>query len=125
MSHAVDSVFAVLEAAMRFRVSRQAVLSGNVANADTPGYRRRDVHFDAVLGESILRLQTSNPTHISNAGSGSASYRSELGPRGTRPDGNGVDLDRELVLANRNAGAFTDAAAVYARLGALARTAIG
>ena len=44
---------------------------------------------------------------------------------GSRPDGNGVDLDQELVAAHRNAGAFIDQASVLARVSSLIRTAIG
>ena len=48
-----------------------------------------------------------------------------MGPRGTRPDGNGVDLDQELVTAHRNASEYIDQANVLARLSTLVRTAIG
>mgnify|MGYP002790937951 CR=1 FL=1 len=41
-----------LQVAMRFRKAREAVIAGNVANADTPGYRRRDLAFEGILGEA-------------------------------------------------------------------------
>jgi len=113
----------LLERAMRFRQARQAVLAGNVANAETPGYRRRDLSFDAALQESTRALERTDARHLAGDG-GPSGYRTELGPRGTRPDGNGVDLDREIVQAHRNAGAFSDQASVLARLSTLMRTAI-
>ena len=114
-----------LQTAMRFRLARETVLAGNVANADTPGYRRRDIDFESVLKTKTGRMTRTHPGHREATSSDPARARVELGPRGTRPDQNGVDLDQELVAAHRNAGAFIDQANVLARVSALIRTAIG
>jgi flagellar basal-body rod protein FlgB len=101
------------------------VLAGNLVNADTPGYRRVDLHFDAALDAAAKRLNRTHPGHLSlGGGPHGADYRLEAGPRGTRPDGNGVDLDYELVQVSRNAGAFKDRAAVLGRILALRHMAI-
>jgi flagellar basal body rod protein FlgB len=60
-----------------------------------------------------------HPGHVSDQAD--AAYRVSRGPRGTRPDGNGVDRDQEVVHMSRNAGAFTDAATVLARIYAIRR----
>ncbi len=114
-----------LQNAMRFRMARESVLASNVANADTPGYRRRDLSFEGVLETEKGRLVRTNERHLPVASNDPADARVVMGPRGSRPDGNGVDLDQELVEAHRNAGAFIDQANVLARLSALMRTAIG
>lgn len=113
-----------LQTAMRFRMKRESLIAGNIANADTPGYRRRDLSFDGVLSSTQARLDRTHEGHMTSAGR-PGDPRVELGPRGTRPDENGVDLDQELVTAHRNAGAFVDQANVLARLSTLVRTAIG
>ncbi len=111
-----------LEAAMRFRVARQGVLAANVSNADTPGYRRADLEFDRALDEAAGRLLRTHQNHLGvGAGTEGGNHRLTRGPFGTRPDRNGVDLDHELVLLSRNAGAFRDQAAVLNRLLALRR----
>jgi flagellar basal-body rod protein FlgB len=110
-----------LEAAMRFRLFRQGALASNVANADTPGYRRVDVRFDAALERASEQLTRTHERHL-GAG-GPAGYRISQGPRGTRPDANGVDRDQEVLQMSRNAGAFQDAATVLARVYALRRMA--
>ena len=115
----------VLQAAMRFRVAREGLLAANVANADTPGYRRRDVSFEGVLDRQTARMARTHPGHLPLPQLDASRTRVELGPRGDRPDGNGVDLDQELVEVHRNAGAFIDQANVLARLSTLVRTAIG
>ena len=77
-----------------------------------------------MLSSTRARLERTHPGHL-NAGGTAGAPKVELGPRGTRPDQNGVDLDQELVTAHRNAGAFIDQANVLARVSALVRTAIG
>ncbi|MAE96032.1 MAG: flagellar basal body rod protein FlgB [Deltaproteobacteria bacterium] len=119
------SAVVLLEQAMRFRAARQAVLSSNVANADTPGYRRVELEFKNQLDEAAHRLARTDASHLGPAGGGPAGdYTLRVGPRGTRPDKNGVELDAELVALNRNAGAFQDQAAVLARLHVLRRIAV-
>ena len=120
-----------LVSSLRFRVARQAALAGNVVNADTPGYRRVELSFDGLVRDAARRLERTDPRHINGAGGAggaaapdASTYRTELGPRGTRPDGNGVDLQHELVQLSRNAGAFSDHATVLARMLALRRLAI-
>lgn len=114
----VDSV----EAAMRFRVARQTVLSGNIANADTPGYRRFDLALDeARHGMAITRT---DPRHLGTGGIRGTDWDVERGDYGDRPDRNGVDIDEELIAMSRNAGAFVQQAEVLSRLLALRRIAV-
>jgi len=110
-----------LEAAMRFRVARQSALAANVANADTPGYRRVDLEFDRHLASAAQRLARTDPRHLRSGGG--SPYRMVRGAPGGRPDRNGVQLGRELILLSRNAGAFQDQAALVARLLVLRRIA--
>jgi len=108
-----------LESAMRFRLARQGVLASNVTNADTPGYRRFDMTFQDAL-ERASGLQSTHARHLSG---GSEGYRVVRGPRGTRPDGNGVDRDQEVLHMVRNAGSFQDSATVLSRIYAMRRMA--
>ena len=113
-----------LQTAMRFRTARESVLAANVAHVDTPGYRRRDLSFEGVLASERSRMVRTDAQHLPTPVVDPLRARVEMGPRGTRPDGNGVDLDEELVALHRNTGAFIDQANVLARLAALVRTAI-
>jgi len=117
-----------LEASLRFRLTRQGALAANVVNADTPGYRRMDLGFDGLLTDAAVRLERTHPGHLGAGGgggeAGASAYRTEVGPRGTRPDGNGVDLQHELVELSRNAGTFSKQATVLARMLALRRVAV-
>ncbi len=111
-----------LESAMRFRLARQGALASNVANADTPGYRRIDVTFERALQRAGGDLARTHARHL--ASGDEAGHRIVRGPRGTRPDGNGVDRDQEVLRMARNAGAFKDAATVLSRIYAMRRMAV-
>ncbi len=109
-----------LERSLRFRVERQAVLAANLANADTPGYRRVELHFEDALHSALAKNGASRASDRAQAPAGN---RLEVEPVADTPDRNGVDLERELLEVSRNAGVFTQQAAVLARLIAMARIA--
>ena len=81
-------------------VLRQEAIATNIANAETPGYRRLDVAADFV---TQLKASMSSGHFASS----SADLRPQLVEdpvaRSLRPDGNTVELDRELMAMNRNA----------------------
>lgn len=123
MDAIAGSTIPALESSLRFRLVRQGLLAANLANADTPGYRRVNASFDAALTRAGHELTRTHPAHQAHP-DGPAGYRIERGPRGSGPDGNGVELQREILEASRNAGAFTKQAAVLSRLLILRRIAI-
>lgn len=110
-----------LVSAMRFRKLRSAALAANVTNADTPGYRRVDVTFAGALERAATALTRTDPRHLASAGNQGVALVE--GPRGSRPDGNGVDRDQELLTFARNAGEFQDRAEVLARIFSMRRLA--
>lgn len=121
MSLLFGPTLSAVEGAMRFRQSRQSILSGNVANADTPGYRRFELSLDDALGgDGFART---DPRHLSASGTQDPRYRLLRGDYGSRPDRNGVELDHELLQLSRNAGAFEQQAEVLSRLLTLRRIA--
>ena len=94
---------------------RQRLLAHNVANAETPGYKRYDVRFADLLAgrlEGGLPLARTHPGHL--AGEGGAGGAAGGGPwpagavyRDTatslRNDGNNVDIDAEMARLAENA----------------------
>jgi flagellar basal-body rod protein FlgB len=71
---------------------RQKVLTANVANIDTPGYRTRDVDF----ADAMKRADTNRETGAER------SLVREVGGLMERPDGNNVSLDRESLALAEN-----------------------
>ena len=93
--------------ALQLRASRAEILANNLANADTPGFKARDINFQAVLkGElSSQRSVTVERTHSGHL-AGRGGLDEELLYRNpTQPsiDGNTVDSQMEQALFARNA----------------------
>jgi flagellar basal-body rod protein FlgB len=99
--------FAQHEQALHFRARRNEVLSSNIANADTPGYKARDVDFSTALKSAQggnLQLQKTSALH--SAGNPSRTSGGELMYRvPTQPslDGNTVQADVEQAAFAENA----------------------
>jgi flagellar basal-body rod protein FlgB len=92
-------LFALAEKRLNWTAQRQNVLAANIANADTPGYRGRDLQsFDSVLaGVATMAPAQTQPGHLPGTlASGLASTTRD--PPNTRSlDGNGVMLDEQLI----------------------------
>lgn len=98
--------------ALSLRVARQELLSSNVANADTPSFKAKDIDFASVLNQKLslapsqnqVNLNTTSPMHINSAASGvfgdNILYRVPLQPSA---DGNTVDMDMERTRFADNA----------------------
>ncbi len=63
-----ENIFGIHEQALMLHGQRLGVLAANLANADTPGYKARDIDFSAVLahtqGETQLPLQVTHAAHL-------------------------------------------------------------
>lgn len=99
--------------ALSLRIARQELLSSNVANADTPNFKAKDIDFSSVLNQKLsaapdssgkLNLNTTSPMHINSAAPGAFGdnimYRVPLQPSA---DGNTVDMDMERTRFADNA----------------------
>jgi flagellar basal-body rod protein FlgB len=124
------TTFAALKNRMRFLQARQKLLAENVANADTPGYKPKDIREVGVDAASRgsdqarrltgpgaaagVNLATTNPGHIALGGPGrpnedkGASFE-------TRPSGNAVNLETEMLKVSQNHIDFQTAANIYQR----------
>lgn len=108
----LDNDLAFVQNALHLRARRQAILAANLANADTPNYKARDLDFASVLKGAIgpaggrLPLARTDPGHISLAtGPGTAGalglkYRAAVQPS---LDGNTVDPNVERAHFAENA----------------------
>jgi len=116
-------VVATVENAIRARAARQEVLAANIANQDTPGYKRADLEFGDALVAATSLVRT-DPRHIAAGGEAPAGTHRVIDTSAVRPDGNNVNPDREAVLLTRNATSFVQQTEVLSRLLALRRAAV-
>lgn len=76
---------------------RQRVIAMNVANADTPGYRARDLpEFEDGLGRSPLELRRTRAGHVQSDASGTRARPVDVQGEPS-PNGNTVSLEDEMV----------------------------
>lgn len=75
MSISFDKALGISEQALKFRAQRAEVLANNIANADTPNYKARDLDFAAVLEQQSSKtsngsfdLQRTDARHIDASG---------------------------------------------------------
>ncbi|MDR3587784.1 MAG: flagellar basal body rod protein FlgB [Desulfosporosinus sp.] len=101
-------VLNVLQKGLESSSLRQQVLSNNVANIDTPNFKRSDVDFQAVLGAALgdksggLALKLTSPQHISGVADGNSSGIVTDQTTSMRNDGNNVDVDQEMSNVAEN-----------------------
>jgi flagellar basal-body rod protein FlgB len=111
MAISLDKAFGIHAQALIMRSQRAQVLAANLANADTPNYKARDVDFDGLLKEAAGTASVTRPvlitTHAGHLSSGEADgmsgellYRVPLAPS---LDGNTVDTQVEQAKFAENA----------------------
>ncbi len=90
---AISSQFDLLGRLIRASEIRQRVISNNLANVNTPNYRRLDVNFEAQLAQELQGhgFSEAKPEIFETPGLTS------------KADGNNVDVDREIGQLNKNA----------------------
>lgn len=98
------------DTALLVRSERSSIIANNLANADTPGFKARDIDFKAILRaeagrQSTLNIKSTHSRHISAQSSGSSDllFRESIQPS---VDGNTVDENLENTEFTTNAMAY-------------------
>jgi flagellar basal-body rod protein FlgB len=98
-------------ASLNLRQERNNVLTANIANAETPGYRALGYDFESQLQDAAgtneaMGLSTSDPRHMRNSftdANGDIAPEVFVRPTESVPqDGNTVDMDREMAEMAHN-----------------------
>ncbi len=105
-----EKAFSIHDDAMILRARRSSILASNIANADTPNYKARDIDFKSVLrsvdkpvsGDKLL-LASTHRSHISATTSGGDSGIQYRNPLHASLDGNTVDSHVEQSKFAENA----------------------
>jgi flagellar basal-body rod protein FlgB len=106
----LGNAFGIHEQALLVRSQRNELLASNIANADTPNYKSRDLDFREVLKKQSVQPVTLKATHAGHIqpSQGSVSpqyikYRTVAQPS---LDGNTVNVEQELVRFSENSAQF-------------------
>jgi flagellar basal-body rod protein FlgB len=121
-------ILSMLRTRMQWHQERQRVLAENVANADTPDYRARDLappNFQRTLQNVSLALATTDPGHIGGASGGGQFAEDNKLHYEVRPRGNAVSHEDEMLKLAGNQMDYDAAASLYTHSLALIKTAFG
>lgn len=138
MSIADLPTLGMLRTRMQWHQTRQKLLAENVANADLPGFKPRDLAqpvFDKRTGELASAagvpsgpngLVVTNVAHMSVAGNeGPGADPRRFKGFEIRPSGNGVNLEEEMMKAGENQADYQLAASLYQKSLETLKIAIG
>ncbi len=94
-----NSNFQTLKTALDVQMKRQEIHSQNIANAETPGYKRKYVAFEEYLNEAQtkLLLKTTNEKHIKRPPQVVTAKEVTIKDRNLTNDKNNVDIDMEMT----------------------------
>jgi flagellar basal-body rod protein FlgB len=125
-------VLSALRTRMQWHQERQRVLSENVANSDTPNFRPRDLvepKFDAeggaVGGAGSLAMMRTSANHIVPAGAPDSFDQDRKVGFETRPAGNAVNLEDEMLKVSSNQMDYAAVTSLYSHSLHVLKTAIG
>jgi len=104
MSFEISSVSSLMAKALNFRATRQNIISSNIANADTPAYRPKDIKFEHILQNKTTQLpllQTS-AKHLKSMKNNDLQADIYFRDNIYGNDENGVDIDIETTQMSKN-----------------------
>lgn len=108
----------LMKSAMDYRAARQDMISGNIANADTPFYRPKDIRFEEVLAKKSAEIFSEKSGKLQMSRTSGAHMDGNEVPSDGKPtlfhrdghmarnDGNSVDLDVETTEMAKNSTMF-------------------
>lgn len=106
----MNEIINLMQLGMDGAARRQETIANNIANVDTPDYKRQDVRFidrlqEAVNKRSQTELRTTSASHIESGArrSEETGFNTTVdGNTNYRNDKNNVDIDAEMALMAKN-----------------------
>lgn len=126
-------VLSALRTKMQWHQERQRVLAENVSNSDTPNFKPRDLvepKFDssgsnAAGSIGTLAMMRTSGSHMAASGGGQSFNLDSKSGFQTRPAGNAVNLEDQMLKVSANQMDYAAATSLYSRSLNLLKTAIG
>jgi flagellar basal-body rod protein FlgB len=103
-----NRTFQLLHKVLDLRLRNQEIIAANIANAETQGYAPARLEFEQELQASLQpqadEMPAAHPRHFPVGGQRLESVEGRLvvTPASGLGDGNGVDLDREMIAQSEN-----------------------
>lgn len=112
MPISLDNIFGVHEAALKLRAQRTEILASNLANADTPHYKAKDIDFKQAMNQAMggkasfgsTNIKTTHSGHMTDVGmSGLEEFVKFRVPAQPALDGNTVETHIEQAAFAKSA----------------------
>lgn len=105
-----DKTLKALASAVKFREMRQEVISSNIANAETPGFKAKRLDFEEALARALdvdgqLTMKINDPKHFNVGNGGFNNLKPDVyeDPNGVvSENGNTVDVQDEMAREAEN-----------------------
>jgi flagellar basal-body rod protein FlgB len=120
-------ILGMAQAAARHAAARQAAAARNVANADTPGYRARDIpdFADLYAAGRAVPMRATRAGHLSGAGAAALPQPRPVVTDDAAPNGNTVSLETEMLRAVAAQRQHSRAVTIYGKSLDILRAAMG
>ncbi len=89
----------ILSKAIEGSWARNQTIAANIANVDTPGYKRKDVAFEQYLEQALSRNSKPSSNDLAKI---KPKVVTDYSSRAYRLDGNNVDVDTEMGYLAEN-----------------------
>ncbi len=117
-----DKTIDTLSRSLDLHLMRHSVISDNIANAETPGFKAKRLDFETAL-QNAVEASESNPESRSIASVNPVIYEDFQAETGQ--DLNGVDMDREMSALTKNDIQYSAATQAISKKFSLLKYAIG
>jgi len=128
MDMSSSGLMTLLAQKMGYLNQRQAVLGENVANANLPGYKAKDLApftFGEALSKAQFTMQSDDPKHIIPASmSGVNSKTTDTKSFETLPTGNSVDLEQQMMQVSETSVNYQMITSIYKNVSSWFRIAV-
>ncbi len=137
----LTNLFSLLSEKMEYLTQRQGVIAQNIAQANTPNYKPKDIiSFDEVLQKTHMsngsssvsanggfQLATTNPKHVMGNIGGSGLYKTskQSDVYEVKPSGNAVVLEQQMSQMSDTTAQYQMMTSLYKKTLGLIRTALG
>ncbi len=126
------SLFGMMKQRLAWLGQRQEVLAQNIANADTPGYRPRDIkplEFRGMVNRQLspVTMETTHGNHLAGHTKSAKTYDDQVNrrPYETAPAGNAVILEEQMAKISETSVTHRLTTELYRKHLGMIRTAIG
>ena len=126
-----DPIIGALNTSLNLRLANQNVISSNIANADTPGYKAKAMEFESAFREALgtggkIKLEAGEAGHVSHNETDPVNPEIYEDPNGVESlDGNTVDRSQEMARMAENQLIYDASAEILKRKLGMLKYAIG